>query len=73
MADSQSPSTEQTELVAAPETATEPPPKKSVNPAIAIVLILVLLGGVFYFYSKGTEDKVFRLPNKKGAAAPHHP
>jgi uncharacterized protein HemX len=81
MADSHSGGSKETEATPVTETITEPTPaeappaqpKKSVNPIFALILVLILLAGVYYFYSKGTEDKIIRLPMKKGAGAPHHP
>lgn len=48
------------------ESAPEVTPKKQVNPVLALVLILAILGAVYLAYNKLTEDRVYHMHIKRG-------
>lgn len=47
--------------------ATRPPKKGSIPNWLAVLIILALIGGVYFAYDKLTADKIHRLPNKKAS------
>jgi hypothetical protein len=47
------------------EATTEPvKTKKQVNPIVALVLIVVVLGAVYFLYQNATKDKIFYIGPK---------